>query len=258
VIDRIMDTAQMNNNERVIIMTLKERLIALLESAYEEEQKLCVSLDKDEKSENGKLEQWSAKDIMAHIVYWKEYMVRNITATLRKESPGVRGDVDTINKEVFEANKNKSWEDILTHLERVYKSSIECVRAVPHEKMIDSNTLPWQEGRPLWRIIAGNGYMHPVTHLAEYYFRRGDGNYAVKLHEQAAALTAELANSPDWLGVVKYNLACCYALSGQHKRAINELKEALKLNPSLTEWSKDDSDFNSIRKYNSYKSLYKS
>jgi len=239
-------------------MTLKERLLGLLELAYEEEQKLCSSLNENEKSAIGKLEQWSVKDIMAHIIHWKEYMASNITATLKKESPDVRGDVDTINEEVFHANKNNSWEDTLTRLERAYKSAVKCVRRVPDEKLIDTNTLPWQEGRPLWIIVDGNGYEHPNIHLAEYYFRRGDNDYAVKLYEQAAELTRELADNPNWLGRVEYNLACGYALSGQHKRAISKLKEALKLNPGLTKWSKEDSDLDSIRKYHSYKSLYKS
>ena len=238
-------------------MRLTEKLLVLLKLAYEEEQKFYARLDEKERSSTSKLEQWSAKDIMAHIASWKECTVSDITAALRGENPEVRGDLDRINAAIYEANRNKSWDDILTHLEQVYKSSIECVRAVPHEKMIDSNTLPWQEGRPLWRIIAGNGYIHPVTHLAEYYFRRGDDNYAVKLHEQAADLTAELSNNPDWLGVVKYNLACCYALSGQHKRAINELGESLKLNSDLTKWSREDPDLASIRRYVGYKSLYK-
>lgn len=238
-------------------MRLIEKLLSLLKLAHEEEQKLYARLDENERSSTSKLEQWSAKDIMAHIASWKEHVVSNIMATLRDKNPEVSGDLDRINAAIFEANKNKSWDDILTHLEQVYKSSIECVRAVPHEKMIDSDTLPWQEGRPLWRIIAGNGYIHPITHLAEYYFRRGDDNYAVKLHEQAADLTAKLTNSPDWLGVVKYNLACCYALSGQHKRAINELGESLKLNSDLTEWSREDPDLASIRRYGGYKSLYK-
>ena len=238
-------------------MRLTEKLLVLLKLAYEEEQKFYARLDEKERSSTSKLEQWSAKDIMAHIASWKECTVSDITAALRGENPEVLGDLDRINAVIYKANRNKSWDDILTHLEQVYKSSIECVRAVPHEKMIDSNTLPWQEGRPLWRIIAGNGYIHPITHLAEYYFRKGDDNYAVKLHEQAADLTAELSNNPDWLGVVKYNLACCYALSGQHKRAINELGESLKLNSDLTKWSREDPDLASIRRYVGYKSLYK-
>ena len=239
-------------------MRLVEKLLILLKTAHEEERTLYARLDENERSTDSNLEQWSAKDALEHITSWKEYMVSNITATLRHENPEASVDLDRINATIFEENKNKSWDDILTNLERVYRSSVECARAIPHEKMIDSNTLPWQDGRPFWRIIAGNGYLHPVTHLADYYFNRGDSSIAIKLHEQAADLTADLSNSPDWLGVVKYNLACCYALSGQHKRAIIELGESLKLNSDLKEWSKEDPDFASIRRYGEYKSLYSS
>jgi tetratricopeptide (TPR) repeat protein len=235
-----------------------EKLLILLKTANEEEQALYERLGENERATASKLDQWSAKDTLAHISSWKEYMVRNISATLRGENPEANADLGSINATIYKNNKNKSWDDIITILERVYRSSVECVKAIPHAKMIDSNTLPWQEGRPFWRIIAGNGYLHPVTHLAEYYFNRGDSNIAVKLHEQAADLTADLSNSPDWQGVVKYNLACCYALSGQHKKAINELGKSLELNSDLKEWSKEDPDLASIRSYGSYKSLYSS
>jgi len=238
-------------------MTLKDKLLSLLKLAHQEEQTLYASLDENERSEIGTLEQWSAKDTLEHIIYWKEYMVRNIAATLRNEKPGKRGDENKINAEVFEANKNNSWDDTVAHLERAYESSIKCVRSIPDEMLVDPNTLPWQEDRQLWIIIDGNGYEHPIIHLADYYFRRGDSKYAVKLYEQAANLTKELSDDPDWLGGLKYNLACCYALSGQPKRAIDELGEALKLNTGLIEWSKEDPDFTSIRGYDEYKSLYK-
>jgi tetratricopeptide (TPR) repeat protein len=237
-------------------MELRERLQSLLQLANEEERTFITGLDKKERIETGKIDKWSAKDIIAHIVYWNDYTVSNILATLRNENPDVRGDFNKINAEVFEVNKNKLWDVIIADLERVHNSAIECVKTIPDEMLVSTNTLPWQEGKTLWRIIAGTVYIHPIAHLAEYYFNRGDSNYAVKLHEQSATLARELSDSPEWLGVVIYNLACGYALSGQHKRAINELGKALKLNSGLTEWSREDPDLASIRVYSGYISLY--
>lgn len=68
-------------------MRLIKKLLALLKLAHEEEQKLYTRLDENERSSTSKLEQWSAKDIMAHIASWKEYMVSNIMATLRISVP---------------------------------------------------------------------------------------------------------------------------------------------------------------------------
>ncbi len=237
-------------------MALREKLQSLLQLANEEERTFITGLDNKERIETGKIDKWSAKDIIAHIVYWNEYIVSNILATLRNENPDVRGDYNKINAEVFEVNKNKLWDVIIADLGRVHNSAIECVKTTPDEMLVNTNTLPWQEGKTLWRIIAGTVYVHPIAHLAEYYFNREDSNYAVKLHEQSATLARELSDSPEWLGVVTYNLACGYALSGQHKRAINELGKALKLDSSLTEWSREDPDLASIRVYSGYISLY--
>jgi hypothetical protein len=55
---------------------------------------------------------------------------------------------------------------------------------------------------------------------------------------------------------VRYNLACHYALSGQKERAISGLREALTLNPDLTEWSKQDPDFVPLRQEAGYQALY--
>jgi len=240
----------------VSAIDVKERLLNLIKLAHNEEQALFTKLSSKERSAVGKLEQWSAKDLIAHLAVWKERMIQNIMATLRNKNLPIDGDLDEINAKIFEVNKNSSWDETLAYAERACRSAIECVRAVPHEKLVDSNTLPWQEGRPLWRIIAGNSYIHPIAHLAEYYCKREDNHYATKLCEKAADLLTKLSDSPDWLGVVKYNLACCYALSGQQEKAIIRLRESLELNPDLTEWSKGDPDIASLRERPDYQSIY--
>ena len=53
-----------------------------------------------------------------------------------------------------------------------------------------------------------------------------------------------------------YNTACQHALSGQKATAIAELRQALKLNPGLTEWSKEDSDLVSLHEEADYQALY--
>ena len=237
-------------------MELKNKLLSLLKRAYEEERALVAKLSDEERAAIGTLEQWSTKDTIAHTAAWKERRAQNITAASRGETPSVSNDIDQVNAEIFEENRNRSWADILQYSERAYRSLVESVQAVGDDDLADTQTLPWQDGRPLWRLIAGNGYTHPIAHLAQYYTDRGEAHYATVIQEEAAALLAELDDSPTWRGITRYNLACHYALSGQHERAILELREALRLNPDLTEWSKEDPDFASIRERPDYQSLY--
>jgi adenylate cyclase len=48
--------------------------------------------------------------------------------------------------------------------------------------------------------------------------------------------------SPEWHGVIYYNLACHYALTGMPDKALDSLQASLELNPGLKEWSRQDSD----------------
>ncbi len=65
-----------------------------------------------------------------------------------------------------------------------------------------------------------------------------------------------LDDSPVWHGEVKYNLACMHSLLGAKAEAIRELREALALNPELTDLSKEDRDLDAIRGEPEYQAIY--
>jgi hypothetical protein len=76
------------------------------------------------------------------------------------------------------------------------------------------------------------------------------------MYQDSTKQLVALDDSPDWQGVIRYNNACSFSLLGEKETAINELREALKLNPGLTEWSKEDPDFEPIREEAVYKAIY--
>jgi tetratricopeptide (TPR) repeat protein len=215
-----------------------------------------TKLSDEEQAVIGTLERWSAKDTVAHIGAWKGRMAQEIAGASRSEWLSTFEDIDQVNAEIFEENRHRSWADVLGDSERAHRSLVETVQAMSDDDLLATQVLPWQERRPLWRLVVGNGYTHPISHLSQYYTDRGEAGYATELQEEAAALLAQLDDSPAWRGVARYNLACHYALSGQHEKAIHELREALRLNPDLTEWSKKDPDLASIRAHPDYLSLY--
>ena len=71
-------------------------------------------------------------------------------------------------------------------------------------------------------------------------------------------MSAAVADWPGQYGIARYNLACFYALTGQIDLALPELREALKLRPSLLEWSKQDPDLAVLRAEPMYQALYQS
>ena len=245
-----------HNGDRGIRMEIKTKLVDLLQRAREEERTFFAGLSDGERSAIGTPEHWSVKDVAAHLAEWKVRMGQRLAGARRGEMPPTYDDVDEANAEIFEQYRNQSWADVLKALERAHSELVEQTRAMAEGDLVDPERFPWQDGRPLWRSIVGSGYLHPVQHLAQLYVERGERDYATQMQETAAELLASLDDSPSWRGVTVYNLACHYALSGEREKAIAKLGEALRLNPDLTEWSKQDPDFASIREEPAYRSLY--
>jgi len=235
---------------------LRTEILDLLQRAHEEEQAFAARLTDEERATIGTLERWSARDLMAHVVTWQERLAQNIHAASRGETPPAVSDVDQANAEIFEEHRNRSWEDILAYAARAYGMLAETVRAMHDDDLLSTQTLPWQRNRPLWRTIVGTGYVHPLSHLTQYYAEHGQAGRGTALSEEAADRLAQLGDSPDWRGAVRYNLACYYALAGQAEKAMDALREALRLAPDLTEWSKQDTDLVSLRERPDYQSLY--
>ncbi len=58
------------------------------------------------------------------------------------------------------------------------------------------------------------------------------------------------------MGVAIYNQACFYTVNGWPEKALPLLPEALRLRPTLIEWSKHDSDLNALRTAPAFKALF--
>jgi hypothetical protein len=95
-----------------------------------------------------------------------------------------------------------------------------------------------------------------LTHFSQAYIEKDSMGLALEIQEEMAEALSGLDDSPSWMGVIRYNLACSYSLSGQKEKAIHGLKEALLLNSELTDWSKQDPDFDPIRKEPEYLAIY--
>lgn len=236
-------------------MDAKQHLLKLLESASVEEQKLIKSLSEKERSAVGTMEQWSAKDMIAHIAAWKEEMVQRLTDTKTGVLPKTVEEIDNVNAEIFEKHHHQLWTEILELSERAHHSLVTQTQSL--DDLSNTQAFPWQGGSPLWRWIVGNGYTHPIMHLAQFYIGRGDIPSALKIQEQVTEVLKPFDEGPAWQGVIYYNLACVYAQAGEKQKAISELRHTFQLNPGLMEYSKSDPDLAAIQTEPAFQALLK-
>lgn len=160
------------------------------------------------------------------------------------------------NDETFEREHLRPWADALADARRASDLLVAGVQALSEAHLIDTQAFPWQDGRPLWRSVVGNGFEHPLEHLAHFYRERGDLARAQRLMERQTEGMFALDPSDEARGGMYYNQGCFWALAGQPDRAIALLREALTLRPDLIDWSHQDTDLVSLRDLPDFQAIY--
>jgi len=237
---------------------------------------LWDALSDEERNAAGEIDQWAPKDHLAHATFWTERLVTQLQAATGGEPPGSIEDYQKTNDEeaatggeqpgsiedyqktndgVYEANKDRSWEDVLAWATDV-NHQLHTAFAAVSEKMLQD--IPGPEGTggfQLWQNVAFTGGYHPMHHIADMYLERGDFQSAQSVQERVAEGLAALDDSDAWQGRTLYNLACFYALHDKSQRALTLLETAMKLSPNLIEWSKQDNDLDSLRELPEFQAL---
>jgi len=191
---------------------LKQRLVALIAEARAEQLAFIGGLSPLERARVGSAERWSAKDLLGHIGAWWGRQGGRFARVARGEQPDTFDWSDAENAETFATNRDRPWEAVAADTAQAYATLLEAVHALGLQDLTDPGRVRAMHGRPLWRLVLGNGYRHPQTHLAEHYLQRGEIERATKLREaMAEALPRRL---PDLRGTELYNLACFYAPTG--------------------------------------------
>jgi tetratricopeptide (TPR) repeat protein len=234
---------------------MKNELTVLLQKGYQAEREFIAALSDEERNAQGTFERWTAKDIIAHNSYWRKHHAENLLAILVGTSP-TQTDDDQINERVYSQYKDQTWDEIETLVEASLERMGKALAALSEDDLQRNDFYSWLEGRHLWREVVGNLYTHVILHLSDWYLKKGNATQTAAMYQEMTGELSSLDDSPNWQGTIRYNNACSYSLLGDKEKAISELREALKLNPGLTEWSQQDPDFEPIRDEAGYKAIY--
>lgn len=237
-------------------MSRQSQILDLLSHILEEERAFVAGISEAERTEAGTETHWSAHDVVAHIAEWKERQARRIELSERGEDLPSTNDIDSANRMIFETHHQKKWDEINILLEHANEHLRRMVQSLPEEALDQIDRYSWQNGVPLWRRIIVNGITHPLSHMSIYDQEHDRLEQADLREEEIARQLVSLDADSQWHGIVKYNLACHYALGGQKQSALESLQQALSLNPGLTEWSKEDPDFASLHHEPAFKAIY--
>ena len=238
---------------------MKPGILELLHFASQEEQELIATLSEAERSAVGTAERWSAKDILVNIMLWKELQTQKLAMAVRGQTPPEWRDgalIDSINNQAREKYCDVPFQDVQREAGRVFVAFIAQVESMSEEELSDPERYEWADGGALWHETLGNGLWHPFSQMVALSMQRGDRETAAQLQEKLLAAARKANLPPDTVGVVLYNQACFYATHGGPEKALELLPEALRLRPTLVEWSKHDSDLDGLRADPRFQALY--
>ncbi len=237
-------------------MERKAALLALIDHGRKLGDDLTRRLTADERAANGTYETWAPKDVFAHVADWLARDLERLDITDGPLPSFGESDLEAKNRAIFAEHSGRSWDEVARFIADTFDEARRRVKEMSTGELEREREFADGSTRTAWRMIAGHALMHLSSHIAIVYHRRNDLETATEIEESTAGVLLDLDDSAEWVGTMKYNLACYYALNDNPKRAIALLREALAKNPGLVDWSKHDSDFDAIRADPNFESVY--
>lgn len=111
----------------------------------------------------GVQEDWSVKDLIAHIIWWENHMIDNVIAAKNSSDYQMVYDIDAQNADIFEAHKDHDLDDVLAAFEANLARLEEHIGNLT-EGQINTTQLPKY---PLLDHIIGDTFGHYKSHRAD-------------------------------------------------------------------------------------------
>ena len=149
----------------------KKDLLALLEDSHERILEAIDGLSTEEMSEPGVIDNWSVKDILAHLTRWEAEVIKMLWQARQGMQPtsllNQPHSVDEVNALWREEDQTRSLERILEDFHGVRNQTIRRLEFFTDKDLNDPARYPWLGGQPLWEWVAGDSFQHDEEHLEQ-------------------------------------------------------------------------------------------
>ena len=139
----------------------KHELLQAIHECRAEIESCCAQATEEQLTcRPGPQEDWSVKDLIAHLTHWEQDMLAHVGNSALGATPDWNDDVDAVNARVFEANKDRPLDAIRADFRRSLEQIDELVGSFSDDDLSDTERLKVDDGTPLWKYIASETYEH--------------------------------------------------------------------------------------------------
>jgi len=134
---------------------------------------LLAQLSAEQMCQTALENQWSIKDVLAHIATWERRCAGWIQAGLHGERPDKpeKGytweEIDKLNQKTYLENRGRSLDDVQSDSRLAYQDLLEQVQALSEDDITNPQRFPWTDGHGLVPYIAANSYEHYQEHFEQ-------------------------------------------------------------------------------------------
>lgn len=148
----------------------KAQLVAEIELERQHLEATLAKLSETQLLVPGVIDDWTVKDILAHITVWEQRMISWVAQTIRNEVPEMLppgmtwDDLDEWNEQTYQKHRLRPLDEVREDFQLSYTQALQAVQGVSEQDLIDPQRFAWREGRPLWVMVAANTSWHYKEH----------------------------------------------------------------------------------------------
>ena len=146
----------------------KEELINKLENSRERFLEALDDLSDDAYHKPGVIDDWSIKDILAHITMWEAQVITLLFKARMKPRPSTAHfgseSTDELNARWYKQNKDRDLSLVLDDFEGARTQTLRRIEEFPERDLFNAKAFDWLDGEPLWRWIAEETFEHEEDH----------------------------------------------------------------------------------------------
>ncbi len=148
----------------------KSELLETIHRSWNELNEIIASLSAEQLIQSGAMDDWSLKDIMAHITAWEWLAMDRIHAAQTGEPlkyPAIKGDsfVDAFNAEVYENNQAAPLPKVMEAFHKTHAEFIEQIEVLDAERLPQPLPFDWAGNLTFQVLIFSNTHWHYVEHI---------------------------------------------------------------------------------------------
>ncbi|MDR1325231.1 MAG: ClbS/DfsB family four-helix bundle protein [Treponema sp.] len=175
---------------------------------------------------------WNVRDVIGHINSWIKFSGDKLESIkLERSFEDVSHvDIEKINKTNYEKYKNKTLEDVANESKIILEKYKNILNLFDDEELM-SNKFPTGFSWALWKYMAMDLCIHPLTHIMYQYIKRGDYNEFIKETENSKKYFMEYSEN----NIKEYYLADLFENKEEKEKQFKQLKEIGKNNKFIEE-----------------------